>query len=107
MFEKDGKNYAVPIGFEAEGQYKIYSDEMFYIEDPRDLYKNWPPDVWQAVSQHEVKPGMNELQADFAIGMGVPSAGSSDEKTVKYPNGGKPMVVTYSGGKAIEIRSGT
>jgi hypothetical protein len=107
MFEKDGKNYAVPIGFEAEGQYKIYSDEMFYIEDPRDLYKNWPPDIWQAVSQHEVKPGMNELQADFAIGMGVPDAGSSDEKTVKYPNGGKSMVVTYSGGKAIEIRSGT
>lgn len=109
IFEKDGKSYAVPIGFETEaGQYKIYSDEMFYVEDPHDLYKHWPLDVWNAIAQHEVKPGMNELQADFAVGMGVPDAGaSSDEKTVRYPNGGKPLVVTYRGGDATEIRPGT
>jgi hypothetical protein len=108
MFEKDGHSYAVPIGFEADGQYKIYSDEMFYVEDPHDLYKHWPADVWQAIGQHEVKPGMDELQADFAVGMGVPDAGaSSDEKTVRYPNGGKPLVVSYNGGKATEIKPGT
>jgi hypothetical protein len=108
MFDKDGHNYAVPIGFESDGQYRIYSDEMFYIEDPHELYKHWPADVWQAVAQHEVKPGMNELQADFAVGMGVPDAGaSSEEKTVRYPNGGKPLVVTYEDGKARDIRAGT
>jgi hypothetical protein len=106
VFQKDGNNYAVPIGFEGEGQYKIYSDEMFYVEDPRELYKHWPADVWQAVEHHEVKPGMNELQADFAIGMGVPDAGGSSEKTVRYPNGGKPLIVTYREGKAIEIKPG-
>jgi hypothetical protein len=108
VFDKDGKSYAVPIGFENEdGTYKIYSDEMFYIEDPRDLYKHWPPDIWQAIAQHEVKPGMNELQAVFSVGMGVPDAGaSSDEKTVHYPNGGKPLVVNYSDGKATEIKPG-
>jgi hypothetical protein len=107
VFEKDGKSYAVPIGFEADGQYKIYSDEMFFVEDPRDLYKHWPPDVWQAVEQHQVKPGMNEMQADFAIGMGVPDAGdSSEEKTVRYPNGGKPLVIVYHDGKAAEIKPG-
>jgi hypothetical protein len=107
-FDKDGHSYAVPIGFESEGQYKIYSDEMFYIEDPHELYKHWTPDVWQAVAQHEVKTGMNELQADFAVGMGVPDAGaSSDEKTVRYPNGGKPLVVVYSSGKATDIKDGT
>ena len=107
VFEKDGKNYAVPIGFEADGQYKIYSDEMFFVEDPHDLYKHWPPDVWQAVEQHQVKPGMNEMQADFAIGMGVPDAGdSSVEKTVHYPNGGKPLVIVYHDGKAAEIKPG-
>src|SRR6266568_4284674 len=54
-----------------------------------------------AVFQHEVKPGMNEMQADFAIGMGVPDAGdTSYEKTVRYPNGGKPVVVVYHDGKA-------
>jgi len=63
--------------------------------------------VWQAVEQHEVKPGMNEMQADFAVGMGVPDAGnSSSEKTVRYPNGGKPLVVTYRDGKAVEIKAG-
>jgi hypothetical protein len=108
VFEKEEKSYAVPIGFENDGQYKIYSDEMFYVEDPHELYKHWPADVWQAVEQHQVKPGMNELQADFAVGMGVPDAGaSSDEKTVRYPNGGKPLVVTYHDGKAAEIKAGT
>jgi len=106
IFQKDGKTYAVPIGYEADEQYKIYSDEMFFVEDPHDLYKHWPADVWQAVEQHEVKPGMNELQADFAIGMGVPDGGSSSyEKTVRYPNGGKPVVVVYHDGKAEEIKA--
>jgi hypothetical protein len=108
VFQKEGKSYAVPIGFETEGQYKIYSDEVFYVEDPHELYKQWPAEVWQAVAQHEVKPGMNELQADFAVGMGVPDAGaSSEEKTVRYPDGGKPLVVIYRDGKAAEIRPGT
>jgi hypothetical protein len=108
LFEKAGQTYAVPIGFEAEGEYKVYSDEMFFVEDPHDLYKHWSSDVWQAVDQHEVKPGMNELQADFAIGMGVPDAGdTSYEKTVRYPNGGKPLVIVYHNGKAADIKPGT
>lgn len=107
VFEKEGKTYAVPIGFEADGQYKIYSDEMFFVEDPHELYKHWPADVWQAVDQHEVKTGMNEMQADFAVGMGMPDAGAStNEKTVHYPNGGKPLVVVYHAGRAAEIKSG-
>jgi hypothetical protein len=108
VFQKEGNTYAVPIGYEAEAQYKIYSDEMFFIEDPRDLYKHWPADVWQAVEHHEVKPGMSEMQADFAIGMGVPDAGdTSHEKIVRYPNGGKPLVIVYHEGKAEEIRAGS
>jgi hypothetical protein len=63
--------------------------------------------VWQAVEQHQVKAGMNELQADFAIGMGVPDAGDSSGKTVRYPNGGKPLVIVYHDGKAAEIKAGT
>jgi hypothetical protein len=106
-FDKDGHSFAVPVGFENDGQYKIYSDEMFYVEDPHGLYKFWPADVWQSIERHEVKPGMDELQADFAVGMGVPDAGaSSEEKTVRYPNGGKPLVVSYSGGKATEVKAG-
>jgi hypothetical protein len=107
-FEKGGHSFAVPIGFMADGQYKIYSDEMFFVEDPHELYKHWPADIWQAVTAHEAKPGMNELQTDFAIGMGVPDAGAtSAEKTVRYPNAGKPLVVSYRDGKAAEIKPGT
>jgi hypothetical protein len=108
LFQKEGRTFAVPIGYEANEQIKIYSDEIFFIENPHDLYKHWPTDVWQAVEQHEVKPGMNEMQADFAIGMGVPEAGNSSyEKTVRYPNGGKPLVVVYRDGKAEEIKAGS
>jgi hypothetical protein len=107
VFENDGKMYAVPIGYEANNEYKIYSDEMFFVEDPHDLYKHWAPDVWSAIEQHQVKPGMNEMQADFAIGMGTPDAGdTSYEKTVRYPDGGKPLVIVYHDGKAAEIKPG-
>ena len=106
VFELAGKSYAVPIGFEADQQYTIYSDEMFYIQDPHQLYKHWPADVWQAVERHEVKPGMNEIQAVFAVGMGIPNAGdTSYEKTVHYPNGGKPLVIIYRMGKAADIQT--
>lgn len=105
VFQKDGKSYAVPIGYEADGEYKIYSDEMFYVEDPHQLYKHWPADIWQAVEQHQIKPGMNEIQAVFAVGMGIPDPGSSsEEKTVHYRNAGKPLVVVYHEGKAVEIK---
>ena len=109
VFQKEGTPYAVSIGIQlADGEYKIYSDEIFFIQDPRDLYKHWAPDVWQAIEQHQIRPGMNEMQTDFAVGMGVPDAGdSSYQKTVRYPNGGKPLVVVYHDGKAGDIKPGT
>jgi len=49
---------------------------------------------------------MNELQVDCAIGGGVPQGtGVSDVKTVDYPNGGKPLRVTFRNGKAADIRA--
>jgi hypothetical protein len=107
VFEKDGKNYAFPIGSLKGGNFQIYSDEMLYIEDPHELYKHWPSDVWDAIERHEVKPGMNEIQADFAVGMGIPQRSDDPSvKTMNYPNGGKPLRVTYRDGKAAEIGVG-
>jgi hypothetical protein len=105
-FALEGKAYAVPIGMEKDGEYKIYSDNMFFIEDPHELYKHWPADTWKAIDHHEVRPGMNELQSAFAVGFGVPQ-GSGGDRTVKYPNGGKPLVVTFRNGKAKEITPGS
>jgi len=107
VFEDGGKFYAVPIGTEKSGDYRFYSDDMLFIQDPRQLYKHWPTDVWQAIDQHQVKPGMSELQADFAIGIGLlEQGGDSTDKTLDYPNGGKPLSVSYHDGKAVEIRPG-
>lgn len=108
IFERDGKSYAFPIGSVKHGNYQIYSDEMLYIQDPHDLYKHWPSDVWQAIDQHEVRAGMSELQANFAIGMGIPERSNDAEvKTVNYPHGGKPLSITFRDGKAAEIRQGS
>jgi hypothetical protein len=106
LFEQDGKMYTFQVGLVKDGEYKIYSDEMLYVQDPRELYKHWPADVWASVEKREVKPGMNELQADFAIGMGRPDRQNDPAwKTVHYPNGGKAVTITYHDGKAVEIKS--
>jgi hypothetical protein len=105
LFDQDGKTYAVQIGLVKDGDYKIYSDQMLFVQDPHELYKHWPADIWDSVEKHEVKTGMNELQTDFAIGMGRPDRQDDPSwKTVHYPNGGKPVAVTYHDGKATEIK---
>lgn len=105
-FEKDGRQYAVPVGTESGGSFQIYADQMFFYEDPRQLYSFWPDEVWDAIRRHQVKPGMNEIQADFAVGMGVPQPARTDpdEKVVKYNNGGHLLTVTYHKGRAVKIQ---
>jgi hypothetical protein len=108
VFEKDGKPYAFSIGVDDNGSQHVYSDDMLFVQDPHELYKHWPPDVWKAIENHEVKPGMNELQASFAIGVGVPEGlGTSNPKIVNYPNNGQPVRVTYENGKATDVKAGT
>jgi hypothetical protein len=105
LFQKEGKTYAFPIGVEKDGDYKFYSDDMLFIQDPHELYKHWSPQIWQAIDQHQAKLGMNALQVSFAIGYGVPE-NPSDPSVVDYPNGGKPLRVVYESGKAAEIQPG-
>jgi len=108
VFPQDGKHYATAVGNEKDGDYKFYCNDMLFFEDPHVLYKHWPADVWQAIDQHQVKPGMSELQADFAIGVGLLEGGGDDtDKTLEYPDGGKPLQVSYHNGKAIKVKPGT
>lgn len=72
IFEKGGKRFALPIGLVTNGDYKIYSDDILFIQDPHELYKHWSAEVWKLIDAHQMKAGMNELQASFAIGMGRP-----------------------------------
>jgi hypothetical protein len=107
-FAVDGKNYAVPIGSEQGGEFKIYSDDIFFIEDPHELYKHWPADVWKAIDNHEVQAGMSELQATCAIGAGsLDGASTSFSRTLHYANGGKALTITYRDDKAVAIKAGT
>ena len=107
MFDKEGKSYAFSIGVDDNGTQHIYSDDMLFVQDPHELYKHWPADVWNAIERHEVKPGMNELQASFALGVGIPEgSGSSNPRIVNYPNDGHPVKVTFENGKATEVRTG-
>jgi hypothetical protein len=108
VFEKDGKQYAFSIGTEQDDTYQIYSDDMLFIQDPHELYKHWPAEVWTAIENHQVKPGMNELQASFALGVGlVEGTGTSDPRIVNYPNNGHPVQVTFTKGKATDVREGS
>jgi hypothetical protein len=106
IFEQDGRPYAFQIGTLDGAEYKIFSDGMLFIEDPHDLYKHWPPDVWDAISRHDVKPGMSQMQVIFSIGVGLaqPGAYDSASPTLRYPNGGKPLLISYENGKATSIK---
>ncbi len=107
-FSLNGKSYAAPIGAVKGGDFRIYSDDIFFIEDPRDLYKHWPADVWKEIDVHEVQTGMSELQASFAIGLGVPEgSGDYGSRTLHYPNGGKPLAITFENDKAVAIKPGS
>ena len=107
FFQKDGHTFAVPIGTQSGGDVSIYADEMFFYEDPHQLFNFWKPEIWDAISRHEVQTGMNEWQVAFAVGMGTPQPGGDmSRKTVIYPNKGNPLTVTFENGKATNIQSG-
>jgi hypothetical protein len=107
VFSKQGKSYAFPIGVIKDGEYHFSSDQMLFVQDPHLLYRHWPAEIWSAIDNHQLKAGMNLLQADFAVGMGVPEPGGDDDnQTVNYANGGQPWRVTYRQGLITEMKPG-
>jgi len=105
VFSKEAKHYAFPIGAEQGSDFTLYATDMLFLDDPRGMYKHWSPEVWDAIAKHEVHPGMNELQADCAVGLGLlEGSGTGEERTLHYANGGAPLTVTFRRGKAIEIK---
>ena len=98
------KKYATAIGYLAGADSKFYCDDIFYYDDPHQMYKHWPADVWQAVDQHQPKQGMNELQVSMALGQ-VQSSDSSDygNRTVHYDVAGKHWTVSFQNDHATEV----
>jgi hypothetical protein len=99
------KEYAVPVGYRQAGQYTFYTDEIFFYDDPHELYKHWGPAIWKAVDAHEVILGMNERQVELSFGQ-VSKSTSTDygNRMVVFANMGKPMAVTFVKNKVTAFR---
>lgn len=106
--EPERKTYGFSVGNVtggSGGSYRLYIDDMLYLDDPHQLYRHWPAEVWQAVDQHQVRKGMSELQVTFALGAGdLHGSGLGSTRVLTYPNGGKPLVVTFEHDKVVDIQ---
>ena len=103
----DPKEYATAIGFIKGSDSTYFCDEIFYYDDPHQMYNFWGPKIWAAIDQHAPIPGMNELQVAMALGV-IQQSESSDigNRTVDYDAGGKKWSVTFQKDKAIAIKQG-
>lgn len=101
----DANEYAVPVGYRQGKDYTFYTDEIFFYDDPHELYKHWGPEIWKAVDAHQVILGMNERQAELALGQ-VSKSTSQDygNRMVVFANLGKPMAVTFVKNKVTAFR---
>jgi hypothetical protein len=103
--ETPAKVYGVPVGYHEAGQYTFYLDEIFFYDDPHELYKHWGPEIWKAVDAHQVIMGMNERQVQMALGQ-VSKSLSKDygNRLVVFANLGKPFAVTFVKNKVTAFR---
>ncbi len=108
VFTKPGdtKEYAVPVGYRQGTDYTFYTDEIFFYDDPHELYKHWGPEIWKAVDAHQVILGMNERQVELSLGQ-VSKSTSTDygNRMVVFANMGKPMAVTFVKNKVTAFRA--
>ena len=105
--EDSQAEYAVAVGKVSGGSYDFFINDVFFYEDPHQLYNHWSADVWNSIDHHEVKPGMNERQASFALGTNIRvSAGDYGNRSVEYINGDKSTMVYFSDNKATSVEPG-
>lgn len=109
VFSTPGKDglFAMPVGYLSGSMEEHYYDDLlFYYDDPHTIYSNWPKDLWAAIDAHQVKPGMNELQARTALGnMKQSDSQTEGNRTVDYDMEGKHVIVTFSHNKATNIQT--
>lgn len=101
----DTKEYAVPAGYRQGKDYTFYTDEIFFYDDPHELYKHWGPEIWKAVDAHQVILGMNERQVELSLGQVSQSTSKNyGNRMVVFANLGKPMAVTFVNNKVTAFR---
>jgi hypothetical protein len=100
----DAKEYATAVGTIQGNDSTWYCDNVFYYDDPHQMYNFWPADLWKAVDAHQPKVGMTELETAMALGV-MQQSDSSDygNRTVEYDAGGKHWSVTFEDDKATQV----
>lgn len=95
--------YAVPIGTATGDDFNFTANDLFFFSDPHELYKHWPPETWQAIDNHEAKPGMNEIQVSMALGTSATGSGEYGNRTLEFTNNDHPVTVTFEKNRAISV----
>jgi hypothetical protein len=108
----DGKNptreYGVAVGDREGHDYTVLTDQLFFYDDPHQLYAHWGPKVWKAIDDHAAVLGMTERQLQLALGtVNTPRGDMMGDRSVEFNDQGKPKLVTFVNGKASEIRDET
>jgi hypothetical protein len=106
VFQREGEKdlYAFSIGTNIGDDSTLTINEIILTHDPHEMYKHWSPEIWSAISHHEVKEGMNQLQAEFAVGTDMAvGPGEYGDRVVEFTNLGKPVQVTFAKNKAVKV----
>ncbi|MFZ0661057.1 MAG: hypothetical protein WAM66_00055 [Acidobacteriaceae bacterium] len=105
MSADPGKDYATAIGYFQGADSTFYCDQIFYYDDPHQMYSFWGPKIWAAIDQHHPVAGMNELQTAMALGTVQQSQSSQiGNRTVDYIAGNQKWSVTFRDDKATIIK---
>ena len=69
---QEGHELAVRIGtFDDHlGIYRFDLDDLFYLQNPRQLYSHWTAETWFNVETHRIKPQMTYAQVALSLGNG-------------------------------------
>jgi hypothetical protein len=99
--------FVVSIGVNVGDDFTFTVNDVFYFQDPHELYKHWPAAIWSAIDRHEAKEGMNQLQVGFALGAPVAATGVDYwNRSIEYSSAGKPVSVTFEKDRAVKIVPG-
>jgi hypothetical protein len=99
-FDRRGKKCGIQVS--AAGQF--FLDEIFLIRDPREIYKDWSPQVWKKIEERRIETGMTETQIVFILGVGVLNRELSQPgdswRVMEYTGGDRHWRVSYEYGVA-------
>ncbi len=100
----DPNLYASPVGFVQNGETTFLTDQIYFYDDPHQLFSYWGPQVWKAIDAHQAIAGMSERQVQTALGqVSTPHGDDTGNRTVTYDDQGHPKNVTFVNNKATRI----